>query len=66
MTRMMQRGVLIDFDDPRLTIDNRTMMLIERFGDTVERFPKIVNLILNPPVPIATKVFLTGQRCCHQ
>jgi hypothetical protein len=50
MARMMQRGVLIGFDDTALSLDDRTMLFIDRFGDSVERFPKVVNLILNPPI----------------
>jgi hypothetical protein len=49
MTRMMQRGVLIGFDDPGSTIDDRTMLFIERFGGSVDRFPEVVKLLLNPP-----------------
>jgi hypothetical protein len=54
IARMMQRGVLIGFEDPALSLDDRTMLFIDRFGEEVERFPKVVNLLLNPPQPITT------------
>lgn len=49
IVRMMQRGVLIGFNDDSMTIEDRTMQFIDRFGDQVDRFPKVVELLLNPP-----------------
>lgn len=47
--RMMQRGVLIGFDDPSLTLDDRTMLFIDMVGDELDKYPKVVRLLLNPP-----------------
>jgi len=49
LARMMQRGVLITYDDHTMGIEERTFKFIDQFGHVIDGYPKVVNLLLNPP-----------------
>ena len=49
VVRMMQRGVLIGFDDPSIDLQERTLRFIDRFAEEIESYPRVMQLLLDAP-----------------